>query len=106
MKLLAQDFEIFTDPNLPSTRQLSRFDTWDEEKTVEEWFEIFNSKPDQAHGLSPIYEKGEYIWKPVQILDYDAAHKKFKVKVISTGNIKFVQRLSLLFLDEDQEAFK
>jgi len=90
LKMLAKEYDIFTDPSLPSTRQLSRFDTWDEEKNVEEWFEIFKSKPGQAHGLSPIYDKGEYIWKPVEILEYDYATKKFKVRVLSSGNIKEV----------------
>jgi hypothetical protein len=32
--------------------------------------------------------------------------KKYKVKVISTGQVKLVTRLSLLFFDEDPEMFR
>ncbi len=35
------------------------------------------------------------------VLDYDYKEQKFKVRVFSTGQEKFVTRLSLLFFDED-----
>jgi hypothetical protein len=34
LKLLEGEYEIFSDPNLPSTKALTRFDTWDEEKSI------------------------------------------------------------------------
>ena len=68
--------------------------------------ELFRSQPDQAHALSPFYDKGELIWKPVEVLEYDLETKKFKVRAMHSNAVKEVQRLSLLFLDEDQEAFK
>jgi hypothetical protein len=37
LKILEKEYEIFTDPNLPNTRALTRFDTWDEDRTPQEW---------------------------------------------------------------------
>lgn len=53
-----------------------------------------------------MYQGYEYCWKPVEVLSYDPVQKKFKVKVCSTGQEKFVTRLSLLFFNEDPEKFK
>ena len=38
--------------------------------------------------------------------DYDARDKKYEVQVVENGQIKSVQRLSLLFVDEDKDAFE
>lgn len=83
--MLDDENKIFSDPNLPSTRALQRFDTWDEEKEVEQWLNIFKTKPDEPHGLSPVYEDNEYVWKPVSITGYDAKTKKWEVIVCHTG---------------------
>jgi hypothetical protein len=40
------------------------------------------------------------------VLDYDYNERKYKVKVVSTGQEKLVTRLSLLFFEEDPEKFK
>jgi len=34
---------------------LTRYDTWDEDKTIQEWVDDCLSKPNQAHALSPVY---------------------------------------------------
>lgn len=106
LKLLDAEYEIFSDPNLPSTRALTRFDTWDEEKTVHEWLEYCHDRPMEAHALSPVFENGDYVWKPVRVIDYDFNEKKWKVVVSQTGQVKFVTRLSLLFFAENAENFK
>lgn len=35
LKILEKEYEVFTDPNLPATKALTRYDTWEEEKTIE-----------------------------------------------------------------------
>lgn len=53
-----------------------------------------------------MFHINEYMWKPVEVLDYDEKEKKFKVKVTATNQVKYVTRLSLLFFNEDPEQFK
>lgn len=105
LKLLEAENEIFTVPDLPPTTFLPRFDleSYEEEEHIPEMLARCQAKPDQVHALSPTYENYEYVWKPVYVLDY--VNKRWKVKDQSTGQIKFVTRLSLLFLDEDPQAF-
>lgn len=105
LKLLEAENEIFTTPDLPPTTFLPRFDldAYEEEEHIPEMLKRCQDKPDQVHALSPTYENYEYVWKPVYVLDY--VNKRWKVKDQSTGNIKYVTRLSLLFLDEDPATF-
>jgi len=105
LKLLEAENEIFTVPDLQPTTFLPRFDlqAYEEEELIPEILERCKAKPDQVHALSPTYENYEYVWKPVYVLDY--VNKRWKVKDQSTGQIKCVTRLSLLFLDEDPQAF-
>lgn len=54
-----------------------------------------------------MYVDKEYTWRPVKVIGYNSAEKKFKV--VSTGSKpieKEVTRLSLLFYAEDPELFK
>lgn len=104
--LLNKEYEIFNTPNLPGVKVLTRYDTWEEDKSVEEWVALCREKPGQAHALSPVYQGYEYCWKPVEVLSYEYKERKFKVKVIATGQEKFVTRLSLLFFNEDPDKFK
>lgn len=54
--LLDKEYEIFNDPNnMPGVKVLTRYDTWDEDRTVEDWVEHCQARPDQAHALSPVY---------------------------------------------------
>lgn len=106
LKILEKEYEIFTDPNLPNTRALTRFDTWDEDRTPQEWLQWCSARPDRAHALSPVFDNGQYLWKPVEVHDYVAEQRKYKVKVLCTGQVKLVTRLSLLFFDEDPELFR
>lgn len=53
-----------------------------------------------------MFDNGNYLWKPVEVLDYVTDQKKYKVKVLSTGQVKLVTRLSLLFFDEDPNLFR
>lgn len=107
LKILEKEYEIFNgDPNMPSVKTLTRYDTWEEDKSIEQWIDYCQARPDQAHALSPVYENKEYVWRPVKVLDYDYKEKKYKVQVISSSQEKLVTRLSLLFFDEDPEQFR
>lgn len=35
LKILDKEYEIFNDPNLPNIKALTRYDTWNEDRTVE-----------------------------------------------------------------------
>ena len=86
LKILEKEYEIFNgDPNLPSVKTLTRYDTWEEDKSIEQWIDYCQARPDQAHGLSPVYEGKEYVWRPVRVLDYDFKEKKYKVQVVATN---------------------
>lgn len=85
---------------------LTRYDTWDDDKTPEQWVDYCTARPKEAHGLSPVFHINEYMWKPVEVLGYDEKEKKYKVRVVSTNQEKYVTRLSLLFFNEDPEMFK
>ncbi len=63
-------------------------------------------RAEQPHAISPCFADNEYAWKPVRVVDYDHAQKKFKVEVCNTKQVKFVTRLSLLFYAEDPTAFR
>lgn len=91
---------------MPGVKVLTRYDTWDEERTTDEWLEYCQIRPGEAHALSPVYQGYEYCWKPVEVLDYDKKERRYQIKVISTGQEKLVTRLSLLFFDEDPDKFK
>jgi hypothetical protein len=39
LAILDKEYEIFNDPNMPSVKALTRYDTWDTDRTVEEWLE-------------------------------------------------------------------
>ena len=54
-----------------------------------------------------MYVDKEYTWRPVRVVGYNQAERKFKV--VSCGNRpqeKEVTRLSLLFYAEDPDLFK
>lgn len=47
-----------------------------------------------------------YVWTYVEVLDWDPIQEKFKVRVLDTDVIKYVGRLSVMFLWEDQFKFR
>jgi len=83
--LLDKEYEIFNPSDLPSTKVLTRFDTWDEDKTIDMWLEECLAKPGQAHALSPVYQGYEYCWKPVEVYGWDNVQKRYQVRVCATG---------------------
>lgn len=91
---------------MPGTKVLTRYDTWDDDRTIEQWVEHCQARPDQPHALSPVFEAKEYVWRPVSVVGYDYKEKKYKVVVFNTGQEKLVTRLSLLFFDEDPDNFR
>jgi hypothetical protein len=106
LAILDKEYEIFNDPNMPPVKALTRDVTWDQDRSVEDWLEHCKQRPDEFHGVSPVFEKGEYIWRAVKVLDYNWAQKKYKVQVADSNQEKLITRLSLLFYDEDPEAFR
>lgn len=91
---------------MPGVKVLTRYDTWDEDRTIEQWVEYCQARKGQAHALSPVYQGYEYCWKPVEVISYDHKERKYRVRVVATGQEKLVTRLSLLFFDEDPDKFK
>jgi hypothetical protein len=57
------------------------------------------------HGKAPIYQGGQYIWVDIELLNYDEKAGKFYIRVLQNGLLKFVNRLSLQFKDEDPAKF-
>jgi len=91
---------------MPGTQVLTRYDCFEEDKSIDDWVRECQAKPGQAHALSPVYQGYEYCWKPVEVLSYDYAAQKYVVKVCATGKEKKVTRLSLLMFNEDPDKFK
>ncbi len=58
------------------------------------------------HGKAPIYNKGEYVWTDIELINYDEKSGKYYVKVLENGLLKFVNRLSIQFRDEDHQKFE
>lgn len=81
--ILDKEYEIFRDPSMPGIKVLTRYDTWEQDRTVQQWLDYCAKRPDQPHALSPMYVEKEYTWRPVKVIGYNYAEKKFKV--ISTG---------------------
>ena len=106
LAILEGEYEIFNDPGMLPVKALPRYDTWEQDKAVQEWLDYCKVRPDQAHAISPSYSEHEYAWKPVKVLDYDWKEKKYLVEVVGTKQQKLVTRLSLLFYAEDPELFK
>ena len=104
-EILSREYANFEFPNLKSTKNISEFDCWREEKTPQEWVEFCQDKPG-PHAMSPVYEKGSYNWEPVDVLSYNASEKKFLVKIRKTSQQKKVQRLALRFNDEEEANFE
>jgi len=55
ISLLDKENEVFVDPDMPNVKVLTRYDTWDEERTTDEWVEYCQERPGEAHALSPVY---------------------------------------------------
>ena len=59
------------------------------------------------HGFVPVFDQNKnYIWTPVQVLEFIEEIQKFKVKLMSNGGEKYVNRLSLRFKIEDPVRFQ
>lgn len=73
--------------------------------TPQDWLKKYQNVP-PPHGKAPIYQGGEYVWVDIELLNYDDKTGKFYIKVLQNGLLKFVNRLSLQFKDEDHEKFQ
>lgn len=71
LKILEEEYKIFNLDSIPGTKVLTRYDTWDEDRTPEQWVDYCQARPGEPHGLSPVFHINEYMWKPVEVLDYD-----------------------------------
>ncbi len=43
--LLDKEYEIFNEPSMPGVKVLTRYDTWDEDRTIEDWIEYCQQRP-------------------------------------------------------------
>ena len=43
--LLDKEYEIFNPQNMPGVKVLTRYDCWDEEKSIEQWIEECQNSP-------------------------------------------------------------
>jgi hypothetical protein len=106
LAILDKEYEIFQDPYMLPVKALTRYDTWDTDHSPAEWLALCQAHPNDYHGISPVFDKGEYGWKPVKLISYDEKERKYKVQVGETSQTKMVTRLSILFYGEDPDAFK
>ena len=88
-----------------ASKNLKDYDCWENDCTPSEWAEKYVGTP-PPHGKAPIYQKGEYIWTDVELINYDQKTGKYYIKVLENGLLKFVSRLSLQFKDEDPQKFE
>lgn len=84
LAILEKEYEIFNDPNMLPVKSLPRYDTWDRDRTVQQWIEHCKKRPNEPHAISPTFSQQEYSWKPVQVIGYDEKENKFKVLVLQT----------------------
>lgn len=75
--ILDREYEIFEDASAPPEKALTRYDTWDQDRSVAEWLRYCEMRPDQPHALSPCFADNEYAWKPVRVVGYDKSQNKF-----------------------------
>lgn len=69
--ILDREYDIFQDASAPPEKALTRYDTWDQDRTVDQWLRYCEMRPDQPHAISPCFADGEYAWKPVRVTGYD-----------------------------------
>jgi dynein heavy chain len=62
--------------------------------------------PERTHARCPFYRNGKYVWLPVKVLSYNDEEDRYLVKHVENGVQKYVERLSLLFDQEDKNQFK
>ena len=103
--LLHKEYASFEFPNLKSTRDISKFDCWIEEKLPSDWVRFYKGTQG-PHAKSPVYDVGSYAWEEVELMGYDPREKKFIVKICSNEIQKKVQRLAIMFKDEDIKLFE
>ncbi|CAG9332270.1 unnamed protein product [Blepharisma stoltei] len=104
-KLLQREYANFENPDLKSTRDISKFDCWIESMKPEDWVKFYKGKPG-PHGSSPAFEDGVYSWEPIDLLGYDSNAKKFLVRIRKNMLEKKVQRLAIKFHDENPKEFE
>ncbi len=90
--------------SLESNKNLTNYDCFSEKTTGAEWVERYRGDSN-AHGKSPVYVDGKYQWVDIQVLGYDPTSDRFEIRTMA-GMTKQVNRLSILFRDEDMDKFR
>lgn len=105
--IIAKEFTLalFQVPDKRECRQLTRYDTWENDLSPEEWVRRCLESGKSANATSPVYNGETYVWQPVKVLSYDGEKKKYRITVLENGQEKLVTRLALMFYDEDKKAF-
>ena len=44
--ILDREYDIFQDPMAPPEKALTRYDTWDQDRTIEQWLRYCEMRPD------------------------------------------------------------
>lgn len=104
-RLLQREYANFENPDLKSTRDISKFDCWIEEMKPADWVKFYHGKQG-PHGTSPVFENGLYTWEPIDLLGYDSNSKRFLVRIRQNMLEKRVQRLAVKFHDEHSKDFE
>eukprot|EP00825_Cyclidium_porcatum_P047874 TRINITY_DN786_c0_g1_i4.p1 TRINITY_DN786_c0_g1~~TRINITY_DN786_c0_g1_i4.p1 ORF type:complete len:916 (+),score=181.33 TRINITY_DN786_c0_g1_i4:48-2795(+) len=87
-----------------TNKTLINFDCYEEEITPQQWVLKYKNTP-PPHGQCPIYINKQYDFTQIEVKGYNEEKKKFIVKMLTNGQVKLVTRLSLIFKDENTEAF-
>lgn len=95
----------FLRESLESNKNLTNYDCFGEKTTGEEWVQRYKDDP-KAHAKSPLYVEGRYQWVDVQVLAYDRPSDRYQIRTCAGGLSKWVNRLSVLFRDEDMDKFR
>lgn len=95
---------FFERHDLQSSKSLSMYDCWENDLSPEEWISKCQQDPENTHAHCPFYQNDKYIWLPVKVLEYNQG--RFLVKLKDGSFQKEVERLSLLFDEEDKNLFK
>ncbi|EAS04067.1 axonemal dynein heavy chain (macronuclear) [Tetrahymena thermophila SB210] len=78
-----------------------QYDRWDSERSPEEWLKLYKNQP-VPHGLVTTNVNNKQKLLQFQLLEYDQQEEKYQVKILESGEKIWVNRLYLIFNDENQ----
>lgn len=97
--------DSFLHESLESNKNLIKYDCFNEKLKGHDWVEKYKENKG-PHGKSPVYVSGQYRWVDIQVVGYDEENDRYLIKTLAGGMLKEVNRLSILFKDEDMDMFR